>query len=46
MANYFNIKNDQILNPPFNTNLGSNTKSYSTMYLKDTLVLGNVSLSR
>jgi hypothetical protein len=45
MANYFNLKNDQILNPPANTNLGSNTGSYSNVYIENTLVLGNVAVT-
>jgi hypothetical protein len=41
MADYFNIRNQSILNPPANTSLGNSTNQYSNVYVQSNLVVAN-----
>jgi hypothetical protein len=45
MADYFQIKNQSILNPPANTNLGNSTNQYSNVYVQSNLILSNTTFT-
>ncbi len=45
MADYFQIKNQSILNPPANTNLGNATNQYSNVYAQSNLIVGNTTFT-
>jgi hypothetical protein len=45
MADYFQIKNQSILNPPANTNLGNSTNQFNTAYIQSNLVVSNTTFT-
>ena len=45
MADYFQVKNQNIFNPPANTSLGNATNQFSNVYVDSTLILGNVTVT-
>ena len=45
MADYYQLKNQNIFNPPANTNMGNANSQFNTMYVQNALVLGNVSVT-
>ena len=45
MADYFQVKNQNIFNPPANTFLGNVTNQYNSVYVENDLVLGNVTVT-
>ena len=45
MADYFQIKNQNIFNPPANTNLGNVTNQFNDAYIQNDLILGNVTVT-
>ena len=45
MADYFNIKNAPILNPPANTSLGNSTNQYQNVFVQSNLVVGNTTFT-
>ena len=45
MADYFQVKNQNIFNPPANTSLGNATNQFSNVYADSTLILGNVTVT-
>lgn len=45
MADYYQLKNQNIFNPPANTDMGSANSQFNTMYVQNALVLGNVSVT-
>jgi hypothetical protein len=42
MADYYQVKNQNIFNPPANTSLGNATNQFNDVYVQNDLVLGNV----
>jgi len=42
MADYYQVKNQNIFNPPANTSLGNATNQFNNVYIENDLVLGNV----
>ena len=45
MADYFQVKNQNIFNPPANTSLGNTSTQFSNVYVQNNLVVGNVSVT-
>ena len=45
MADYFQVKNQNIFNPPANTSLGNATNQFNDVYVQNDLVLGNVTVT-
>ena len=45
MADYYQVKNQNIFNPPPNTNMGNTNSQFNSMYVQNALVLGNVSVT-
>jgi hypothetical protein len=45
MADYFQVKNQNIFNPPANTSLGNATNQFNDVYVENDLVLGNVTVT-
>ena len=45
MADYYQVKNQNIFNPPANTFLGNTTNQYNSVYVQNDLVLGNVTVT-
>ena len=45
MADYYQLKNQNIFNPPANTDMGNANSQFNTMYVQNALVLGNVSVT-
>jgi hypothetical protein len=45
MADYYQIKNESILNPPANTNLGNSTNQYNSVYVQSNLVVANTTFT-
>ena len=45
MADYYQVKNQNIFNPPANTYLGNATNQYNSVYVQNDLVLGNVTVT-
>ena len=45
MADYYQLKNQNIFNPPPNTDMGNVNSQFDTMYVQNALVLGNVSVT-
>ena len=45
MADYFQVKNQNIFNPPANTSLGNTSTQFSNVYVQNSLVVGNVSVT-
>ena len=45
MSDYYQLKNQNIFNPPANTSLGNATNQFNTMYVENDLVLGNVTVT-
>jgi len=45
MSDYYQLKNQNIFNPPPNTDMGNVDSQFNTMYVQNALVLGNVSVT-
>ena len=45
MADYYQLKNQNIFNPPANTSLGNATNQFNDVYVQNDLVLGNVTVT-
>jgi len=45
MADYYQVKNQNIFNPPANTSLGNATNQFNNVYVENDLVLGNVTVT-
>lgn len=45
MADYFQVKNQNIFNPPANTSLGNATNQFDDVYVQNDLVLGNTTVT-
>ena len=45
MADYYQLKNQNIFNPPPNTDMGNVDSQYNSIYVQNALVLGNVSVT-
>jgi hypothetical protein len=45
MADYFQVKNQNIFNPPANTSLGNASNQFNDVYVQNDLVLGNVTVT-
>jgi hypothetical protein len=45
MADYFQVKNQNIFNPPANTSLGNATNQFDDVYIQNDLVLGNTTVT-
>ena len=45
MSDYYQLKNQNIFNPPANTDMGNANSQFNTMYVQNALVLGNVSVT-
>jgi hypothetical protein len=45
MADYYQVKNQNIFNPPANTSLGNATNQFDDVYIQNDLVLGNTTVT-
>ena len=45
MADYYQLKNQNIFNPPANTSLGNATNQFDDVYIQNDLVLGNTTVT-
>jgi hypothetical protein len=45
MADYYQLKNSSIFNPPANTNLGNSTNQFGNVFVQNNLNLGNVTVT-
>lgn len=45
MADYYQLKNQNIFNPPANTSLGNATNQFNDVYVQNELVLGNTAVT-
>jgi len=45
MADYYQLKNQNIFNPPANTVLGTANNQFTTAYVQEELILGNVAIT-
>ena len=45
MADYYQLKNQNIFNPPANTSLGNTTNQFGNAFVQNDLILGNVTVT-
>jgi hypothetical protein len=45
MADYYQLKNQNIFNPPANTSLGNSTNQFGNAFVQNDLILGNVTVT-
>jgi hypothetical protein len=45
MADYYQVKNQNIFNPPSSISLGSTSNQFSNMYVENDLILGNITVT-
>ena len=45
MADYYQVKNQNIFTPPANISLGNTSNQYSNVYVQNNLVVGNVTVT-